>query len=112
MAWKKVAKDTVALLSAEAGRNAYDRRLSRGTSREGVRSADRQRSRNVVGVYQLGRERGGMASGQKRDRCLGKRAVTVLVRSGERDATICATEQRVAAALYAMMADDGLTISV
>jgi len=53
MAWMKVAKDTVALLSAEAGRNAYDRRLSRGTSREGVRSADRQRSRNVVGVYQL-----------------------------------------------------------
>ena len=28
MAWKKVAKDTVALLSAEAGRHAYDRRLS------------------------------------------------------------------------------------
>ena len=28
MAWKKVAKDTVALLSAEAGRHPYDRRLS------------------------------------------------------------------------------------
>ena len=28
MAWKKVAKDTVALLSAEASRNAYDQRLS------------------------------------------------------------------------------------
>jgi hypothetical protein len=28
------------------------------------------------------------------------------------DATICATEQRVTAALYAVMADDGLTISV
>ena len=28
MAWKKVAKDTVALLSAKAGRHPYDRRLS------------------------------------------------------------------------------------
>jgi MmyB-like transcription regulator ligand binding domain len=28
MAWKKVAKDTVALLSAEASRNAYNQRLS------------------------------------------------------------------------------------
>jgi hypothetical protein len=72
MAWKKVAKDTVALLSAEAGRNAYDRRLSRGTSREGVRSADRQRSRNVVGVYQLGRERGGHGQRTKARSVLGK----------------------------------------
>jgi hypothetical protein len=68
-----------------------------------------QRSRNVVGVYQLGRERGDMGSGQKRDRRLEKLAIDA---RGERDATICTTEQRVAAALYAMMADDGLTISV
>jgi hypothetical protein len=51
-----------------------------------------------------------MGSGRKRDRRLEKLAMDVPCALGERDATICATEQRVAAALY--MADDGLTISV
>jgi hypothetical protein len=49
-----------------------------------------KRSMNVVGVYQLGRERGAMGSGQMRDRRLEKLAMDVLCARGERDATICA----------------------
>jgi hypothetical protein len=41
---------------------------------------------------------------------LEKLAMDVLGAPGELDAT--ATEERIAAALYAVMADDGLTISV
>jgi hypothetical protein len=53
-----------------------------------------------------------MGSGQKRDRRLEKLAIDVLGALGEIDATICATEERIAAGLYAVMADDGLTISI
>jgi hypothetical protein len=53
-----------------------------------------------------------MGSGQMRDRRLEKLAMDVLGALGERDATICATEERIAAALYAVVADDGLTTSV
>ena len=53
-----------------------------------------------------------MGSGQKRYRRLEKLAMDVLGALGELDATICATEERIAAALYAVMADDGLTTSV
>jgi hypothetical protein len=53
-----------------------------------------------------------MGSGQKRDRRLEKLAMDVLGALGELDTTICAAEKRIAAALYAVMADDGLTISV
>jgi hypothetical protein len=57
-------------------------------------------------------KRGGMGSGQKRDRRLEKLAIDVRGALGKRDATIRATEERSAAALYAVMADHGLTISV
>jgi hypothetical protein len=53
-----------------------------------------------------------MASGQERDRRLERLAMDVLGALGELDATICATEERIAAALYAVMADNGLTTSV
>jgi hypothetical protein len=53
-----------------------------------------------------------MGSGQKRDRRLEKLAIDVRGALGKRDATIRATEERSAAALYAVMADHGLTISV
>jgi hypothetical protein len=52
-----------------------------------------------------------MGSGLNRARRLVKVAMDVLGALGG-EATICATEQRVTAALYAVMADDGLTISV
>ena len=52
-----------------------------------------------------------MGSGQKRYQRLEKLAMDVLG-ALERDTTICATEGRIAAALYAVMVDDGLTISV
>ena len=47
----------------------------------------------------------------ERDRRLEKLAMEVLSALDVRDGTICATEQRAAAALQAMIADDG-TISV
>ena len=53
-----------------------------------------------------------MGSGQKRDRRLQKLAMDVLGALTERDATIWATEERIAAALYVVVAGDGLTISV
>ena len=53
-----------------------------------------------------------MGSGQERYRRLEQLAMDVLGALGEREATICATEGRIAAALYAVMVDDGLTISV
>jgi hypothetical protein len=53
-----------------------------------------------------------MGSGLKRDRRSEKLAMDVLGVLGELDATICVTEECIAAALYAVMADDGLTISV
>jgi hypothetical protein len=53
-----------------------------------------------------------MGSGQKRDRRFEELARDVLGALGELDATICATDEHIAAALYAVMADDGLTISV
>jgi hypothetical protein len=53
-----------------------------------------------------------MGSGQERHRRLEKLGMDVLGALGERDATICATDERIAAALYATMADDGRTISV
>jgi hypothetical protein len=53
-----------------------------------------------------------MGSGQKRYRRLEKLAMDVLGALGERDATICATERLIAAALYAVMVDDGLTVSI
>jgi hypothetical protein len=70
-----------------------------------------QRSRNVVGVYRLSRERGGHGQRAKPSSALGEVAMDALGALGG-EATICATEQRVTAALYAVMADDGLTISV
>jgi hypothetical protein len=39
-------------------------------------------------------------------------AMDMLGALGEPDATICATEERIAAALYAVIADAGLTVSV
>jgi hypothetical protein len=53
-----------------------------------------------------------MASRQKRDRRLEKLAMDMLGALDELDATICATDERIAAAPDAVMADDGLTISV
>jgi hypothetical protein len=53
-----------------------------------------------------------MGRGQKRDRRLEKVAMDVLDALGERDATICATEGGITAALYAVIVDNGLTISV
>jgi hypothetical protein len=53
-----------------------------------------------------------MDSGQTRYQRLEKLAMDVLRPLGERDAKISATEGRIAAALYGVMVDDGLTISV
>ena len=47
----------------------------------------------------------------ERDRRLEKLAIEVLTAVGERDATIAATEQRAAAALQAMIANESLTLS-
>ena len=47
----------------------------------------------------------------ERDRRLEKLAIEVLTALGERDATIAATEQRAAAALQAMIANESLTVS-
>jgi hypothetical protein len=47
----------------------------------------------------------------QRDRRLEKLAIEVLTASGEREATIAATEQRAGAALQAMITDESLTIS-
>ena len=53
-----------------------------------------------------------MGRGQQRDRRLEKLAMDGLGALGELAATICATEEHIAAALDAVMADHGLTISV
>jgi hypothetical protein len=53
-----------------------------------------------------------MASGQTRYQHLEKLAMDVLDALGELEATICGTERRVTAALYGVMINDGLTISV
>ena len=47
----------------------------------------------------------------ERDRRLEQLAIEVLTALGERDATIAATEQRAAAALQAMIANESLTVS-
>jgi hypothetical protein len=47
-----------------------------------------------------------MGRGKKRGRRLEKLAMDVPGALGERDATICATEGRITAALYAVMVDD------
>jgi hypothetical protein len=53
-----------------------------------------------------------MGCGQKQDGRLEKLAMDVLGVLGELDTTIFPAEKRVAVALYAVMADDGPTISV
>ena len=45
------------------------------------------------------------------DRRLEKLAIEVLTATGEREATIAATEQRAGAALQAMITDESLTVS-
>ena len=45
------------------------------------------------------------------DRRLEKPAIEVLTATGEREATIAATEQRAGAALQAMITDESLTVS-
>ena len=45
------------------------------------------------------------------DRRLEKLAIEVLTATGEREATIAATEQRASAALQAMITDESLTVS-
>jgi hypothetical protein len=47
----------------------------------------------------------------QRDRRLEKLAIEVLTATGEREATIAATEQRAGAALQAMITDESLTVS-
>ena len=47
----------------------------------------------------------------QRDRRLEKLAIEVLTATGEREATIAATEQGAGAALQAMISDESLTVS-
>ena len=53
-----------------------------------------------------------MDSRQTRYQRLENLAMDVLDALGKRDANICAAEGRIAAALYGVMVDNGLTISV